>query len=184
MQEGKVRAFGGSNWSFERLQEANAYAAENGLTPFAVSSPNYSLADQVKEPWSECVTISGPKNAEVRAWYQKTQTPLFTWSSLAGGFFSGRITRDNTATFEDYFNKLAVECYASEDNFKRLDRAKELADAKGYTIPQIALAYVMGQPLNIFALVGCNIGAEYKANADALELKLTDQELAYLDLRT
>jgi aryl-alcohol dehydrogenase-like predicted oxidoreductase len=183
MQEGKVRAFGGSNWSFERLQEANAYAAENGLTPFAVSSPNFSLADQVKEPWSECVTISGPKNAEVRAWYQKTQTPLFTWSSLAGGFFSGRITRDNTATFEDYFNKLAVECYASEDNFKRLDHAKELADAKGYTIPQIALAYVMGQPLNIFALVGCNNGAEYKANADALELKLTDQELDYLDLR-
>lgn len=181
--EGKIKAFGGSNWTIDRLKEANAYAAEHGLTPFAVSSPNYTLADQIKEPWADCITISGPKNAANRAWYQEQNMPIFTWSSLAGGFFSGKMTRENKDGFNDYFFKLANEAYGSEENFQRLDRVTELAEQKGLTIPQIALAFLMNQPLNIYALVGCNTGDEYRANVQALELKLTPQELDYLDLR-
>lgn len=182
-KEGKIRAFGGSNWTHQRIAEANAYAEANGLTPFAVSNPNFSLAEQVKEPWANCVTISGPKNEEARAYYQKMNTPLFTWSSLAGGFFSGRITRENKDTFDDYFHKLAVECYATEENFERLDRVKQLGEQKGMTIPQVATAWVMSQPLNIFALVGCQNGEEYAANVQAMGQKLTPQESAWLDLR-
>jgi aryl-alcohol dehydrogenase-like predicted oxidoreductase len=52
------------------------------------------------------------------------------------------------------------------------------------SIPQIATAYVMSYPLNIFALVGCATPDEYKANAAALALKLTPQEVAWLDLRS
>lgn len=180
---GKIRAFGGSNWSHKRIQQANAYAAKYGLTPFAVSSPNFSLADQVREPWGECLTISGPANEEARQWYARSKVALFPWSSLAGGFFSGRIRRDNLDTFKDGLDRLAVDCYAREDNFQRLDRAEELARAKGYTIPQIALAYVMNQPLNIFALVGCRTGEEFRQNAEALKIRLTEREMAYLDLR-
>lgn len=183
LRAGRIRAFGGSNWTHDRIRAANEYAAEHGLTPFAVSSPNFSLAEQVKEPWANCVSISGPQNEAARAYYQQTQLPLFTWSSLAGGFFSGRLTRENLAEFESYLDKLAVECYAYDDNFKRLDRVQELAEQKGKTVPQIALAYVMAQPLNIFALVGCQNGSEFKANVDALDIKLTPAEAAYLDLR-
>lgn len=180
---GRIRAFGGSNWSVDRLTAAHEYAAEHGLEPFAVSSPNFSLAEQVQEPWENCVTISGPKHAADRAWYQHNQMPLFTWSSLAGGFFSGRFRRDNLDSFETYLDKLCVECYCVEDNFRRLDRTQELAAAKGLTIPQIATAYVMSQPMNIFALVGCQSQQEFSANVAAMTLRLTAEEMAWLDLR-
>ncbi|HWQ13076.1 MAG TPA: aldo/keto reductase [Roseiflexaceae bacterium] len=181
---GRIRAFGGSNWTVERIKEANAYAAAHGLTPFVASSPNFSLAEQYREPWEGCISISGPQKAAERAWYQENQMPLFTWSSLAGGFFSGRLRRDNLDTFETYLDKLAVHSYAGEENFRRLDRVQELAEEKGMTIPQIAMAYVMSQPLNIFALVGCQSASEFKANMEAAELQLTPEECAYLDLRS
>jgi aryl-alcohol dehydrogenase-like predicted oxidoreductase len=180
---GRIRAFGGSNWAHTRVQAANAYAQAHGLTPFIASSPNFSLAEQFQEPWEGCITISGPANTEARAWYQAQATPLFTWSSLAGGFFSGRFTRDNLDTFTAYLDKLCVTSYCYEANFQRLERVKQLAAERGMSIPQIALAYVMSQPLNIFALVGCANGAEFQANIAAMNLKLDEDTLAWLDLR-
>ncbi len=109
--------------------------------------------------------------------------PLFTWSSLAGGFFSGRFKRDNLDSFQEYLDKVCIEAYCYEENFKRLDRAAQMAQEKRLSIPQLALAYVMSQPLNIFALVGCANGAEFKANLDASEIRLTPEEMAWLDLR-
>ena len=182
-REGKIGAFGGSNWTTARLEAANAYAVASGQIPFAVSSPNFSLADQKKEPWEGCVTISGPTNDGERAWYAAQKMPLFTWSSMAGGFLSGRITPENQGDFTSYFDKLAVECYAAPDNFERLDRAKTLATAKGLSMPQIALAYVLHYPLDIYALVGSANAEEIAANIGALNTSLTPQELAYLDLR-
>jgi aryl-alcohol dehydrogenase-like predicted oxidoreductase len=182
-KEGKIKAFGGSNWSAARLQEANAYAVKSGQIPFAVSSPNFSLADQVKVPWAGCVTISGPSFEGERKWYAEQNMPLFTWSSMAGGFMSGRITRENTSEYTEGLYKLAVECYASEENFQRLDRAKEIAARRGLSMPQIALAYVMSYPLNIFALVGSASAEEMDANIAAVNTTLTEKEMAYLDLR-
>lgn len=181
---GKIRAFGGSNWSVARIQEANAYAAEHGLEPFVASSPNFSLAVQAKPPWPNCISISGPQGEAERAWYQANQMPLFTWSSLAGGFLSGRFRRDNLATMETALDKLAVETYCFEENFQRLDRVAILAEERGMTIPQIATAYVMSVPLNIFALVGCRTGDEFRDNVAALGVKLTPEEIAWLELRT
>ena len=181
---GRIRAFGGSNWTHQRLQEANAYAQAHGLTPFVASSPNLSLAVQVKPPWTGCVSIGGPPGEAARAWYQRERMPLLAWSSLAGGFFSGRFRRDNLATFADYFDKLCVDSYCVEENFQRLERAEELAQEKGLALPQVAMAYVMSQPLNIFALVGCQSGDEFKANVAACEVTLSPQELAWLELKS
>jgi aryl-alcohol dehydrogenase-like predicted oxidoreductase len=181
---GRIHVFGGSNWTPERIQAANEYAAAHGLVPFAASSPNFSLAEQVREPWPNCISISGPQGEAVRAWYGQNEMPLFTWSSLAGGFFSGRFTRDNLDSFETYLDKLCVESYCYEDNFKRLDRARQLAEEKGLTLPQVALAYVLSQPLNIFALVGCQSGAEFKANMEASQVRLTPAEIEWLELKS
>jgi aryl-alcohol dehydrogenase-like predicted oxidoreductase len=181
---GRIRAFGGSNWSHERVREANAYAASHGLEGFVASSPNFSLAEQAKEPWAGCLTISGAQGEAARQWYAKGKLALFTWSSLAGGFFSGRFRRDNLASFDTYLDKLCVECYCVERNFQRLDRARELAREKDLSVAQVALAYVRNQPLNIFALVGCASGGEFRENIDALDVKLTDAEMAWLDLRS
>ena len=180
---GHIRAFGGSNWTHERIREANEYAAAHGLIPFAASSPNFSLAEQVKEPWADCVTISGPQNAAARDWYARQRIPLFTWSSLAGGFFSGRFERDNLAGFDSYMDKLVVDCYCYPQNFERLDRVRKLATEMNLSIPQVALAYVLNQPSNIFALVGCRTREEFVTNANALDTKLTPRQLAWLDLK-
>lgn len=183
LQAGRIRAFGGSNWSHERLQQANEYAAAKGLTGFAVSSPNFSLAEELQPPWKGCISITGEQGQAARQWYAKAQMPLFTWSSLARGFFTGRYRRDNLESFTSSSDKLNIRCYGSEENFKRLDRVLELAAEKGLSTSQLALAYVMSQPLNIFALVGCEKGQECRENAQALEVKLTDKEIAYLELR-
>lgn len=182
LQAGKIRAFGASNWSVARIRLANEYAAANGLVPFATSSPNFSLAVQHQEPWPGCETISGPQHAADRAWYQVQRTPLITWSSLAGGFFSGRFRRDNLERFDDYFDLVVVKSYCAEDNFRRLERAEQLARERGLTLPQVALAYVLNQPLDIYALVGCASPDEFRANLAADALRLTPEELAWLDL--
>ena len=102
--------------------------------------------------------------------------PLFAWSSLAGGFFSGRFTRENLDAFDAYLDELCVETYCFEDNFARFDRARTLAEDRGLSVPQVALAYVLGQPLDVFALVGCNTGEEFADNARAAEASLTPEE--------
>lgn len=182
VRAGKVRAFGGSNWTHERIEHANDYAESHSLAGFAVSSPNFSLADQLKSPWPGCTTISGPANTAARDWYSHNQLPVFAWSSLAAGFFSGHIARENVGELADPQHKLAAECYASDENFQRLDRAKELAPFKGCTAAQIALAWLMHQPLNLFALVGCRTRDEFKQNVNALDLPLSPQELSHLNL--
>ncbi len=182
---GKIGAFGGSNWTHTRIQEANDYAQANGLTPFAVSSPNFSLAEQVEEPWGDCLSISGPKGEAARRYYAESNVALMPWSSLAGGFFSDRFHRDNVEQMREAggFSELCARCYCYEQNFQRLDRARELGQAKNATVAQIALAFVMNQPMNVFALVSCADRAQFEANAAAPDLKLTPQELAYLDLK-
>jgi aryl-alcohol dehydrogenase-like predicted oxidoreductase len=45
LSAGRIHAFGGSNWKYERIQEANEFAEAHGLVPFSASSPNYGLAE-------------------------------------------------------------------------------------------------------------------------------------------
>ena len=181
---GKIRAFGGSNWTHARLQEANAYAAARGLTPFTASSPNFGLAEQVEDPWGPgCVTLSGPQNEAARAWYLAQRMPVFAYSSLGRGFFSGRITRRNFEALKPTLDGACLRAYCHEVNFRRLDRAEALARQKGVPVPRLALAYALSQPMEVYALVGAASGAEFQENLGALDLALTPQELAWLDLR-
>jgi aryl-alcohol dehydrogenase-like predicted oxidoreductase len=180
-QAGRIRAFGGSNWSPERLAEANAYAAAHGLQPFVLSSPNFSLAVQREAPWPGCVSISGHAGAPARAWYAETGMPLLTWSSLAGGFFSGRFQRENLNSLMQGPDATTARAYGDEANFQRLERAQTLGREKGLSAAQIALAYILNQPVNLFALVGCVTAAEYAENAAALDVTLTPTELAWLE---
>lgn len=178
---GRIHAFGGSNWSHTRIKEANDYAAARGLTPFAVASPHFSLAVQVEEPWENCISLTGEKGAAARRFYADNGMPLLTWSSLAGGFFSGRFRPDNLDTFTEYLDRLCVKSYCYPDNFARLERVKELAEERDATVAQVAMAYVVAQPFNVFPLVGCANAGEYAANAAALDLALTADEVRWLE---
>ena len=182
LDAGRIRAFGGSNWSPERIEEANEYADKHNLVPFTASSPNFSLADQSQAPWEGCLTISGPSRRAERAWYRRQNMPLFTWSSLANGFFSGRISRRNFESIRDDLGEMMLNTYCHEDNFRRLDRVEELASEKGCSVPQLALAWVLHQDLNVFALVGPLTPDECRANAQVFDIELTPEELEWLDL--
>lgn len=184
LRAGRLHAFGTSNWSHQRIEAANAYAHANGLVPYVASSPQFGLADSVAEPWPLCLSISGTVGAEAREWYTQTQMPVLAWSPLASGFFSGRFRRDNLHLFgEREWDEVAVRTYATEPNFQRLDRATSLGVEKGLTAAQIALAYVMNQPMNLFAVVGPHSAEKFKANVEASEIQLTEAEMDWLDLR-
>ena len=182
-RSGKIRAFGGSNWTHERIAEANAYAEAHGLIPFVASSPQFSLVEQIDEPWPGCISIGGPGNAAAQAWYQANQMAVFSWSSLAGGFLSGGFTRDEPGSLPEDAAARARRAYGTDANFERLDRARTLAAERGLTVPQIALAYALSQPLNLFTIVGSESGEEFAANAAAEAVRLSPAELAWLDLR-
>jgi aryl-alcohol dehydrogenase-like predicted oxidoreductase len=147
------------------------------------SSPNFSLGVQQVSPWPDCVSLSGPDHVANRQWYLDNPVSLFTWSSLAGGFFSGRFRRDNLESFSQAYDQLCVRVYCHEENFQRLDRVDELANEKGIDIPQLALAYVLNQPQGIHALVGSRTPDEVAVNIAASEVDLTAKELDWLDLR-
>ena len=182
---GRIHAFGMSNWSHQRIESANAYARANRLQPFVASSPQFSLAESLDEPWPLCISISGSAGVAAREWYARTQMPLLIWSPLASGFFSGRFRRDNLHQFgEREWDEVAVRTYANELNFQRLDRAGILATEKGLSTAQIALAYVMNQSMNIFVVVGSHSAEKFKANIEAGEVQLTAREMDWLDLKT
>ena len=181
--EGKIGAFGGSNWTHERIMQANEYAYKHDLIPFTVSSPNFGLADQVRDPWGGgCVTISGPANKEAREWYRKTDMPVIAYSSLGHGFFSGRLKSSCPDEARKLLSKEAVKGYVCPENFERLRRCEELAEEKNCTVPQIAMAWIYGQKLNTFAVVSSFSAERMKENIQALEIRLTEEELRRLDL--
>ena len=73
--------------------------------------------------------------------------------------------------------------YCYEENFVRLDRCQEIAQEKGCTIPQVAMAYVLDSPLNAFPVIGAANRAEMESSLGALDVKLTPQEVLYLELK-
>ncbi|MBM3458260.1 MAG: aldo/keto reductase [Armatimonadetes bacterium] len=170
---GRIRAFGGSNWSPERLDAANAYAAEHGLEGFTLSSPHLSLAYPREPVWPGCLPARDP---ETLAWYRQRQMPLFAWSSQARGFFSGLYTPDNLE------NETLVRVFYCEENWERLRRAEELGRQKGYSAIQVALAWVLRQPFPVFPLIGPHTVAELESCLAGLELELSAEEHAWLDL--
>jgi aryl-alcohol dehydrogenase-like predicted oxidoreductase len=182
--EGKIRAFGGSNWTHQRIEEANEYAHKNGLFPFTASAPNFGLADQVENPWGELnVGIGGEQQKEARDWYlAHADVGIFAYSSLARGFFSGRI-KPNTSAEEaqTILDRAAFKAYFHPVNLSKLARSEELAAKKGLTVPQIAAAYVISHPLNIFSLQAPRGISEMRQNAAAVDTELTAAELSFLE---
>lgn len=178
-QAGYIGIVGGSNWSAKRIAEANAYAESMHLTPFTFSSPHFSLAEQVEPPWDDCITITGT-HAEERDWYVQQQLPVFCWSSLAGGWFNGRVSRE---TIQDKKNADIARCYNFEANWKRLERATELGKTMGASAAQIALAYALHQPFDTFPLVAAYSPEEFTASAAALDIALSQNDIAWLDLQ-
>jgi aryl-alcohol dehydrogenase-like predicted oxidoreductase len=170
---GRIRAFGGSNWSLDRVRAANGYAKAKGLVGFAAVSNNFSLARMVEPVWGGCIAASDPASRE---WFIQTQTALLPWSSQARGFFLPFATPDYQGDPE------LRRCWSSEDNFRRRERAVELADKRGVEPINIALAYVLHQPFPTFPLIGPRTINETRSSFNALNVALSPDEVKWLNL--
>ncbi len=172
--EGRISVFGGSNWSMERMADANAYAAANGKQGFGVLSNNFSLARMNNPIWPGVMACS---DDDYRTWLEDTGTALFSWSSQARGFFTDRAGPDIKTDHD------LVHAFYSDDNFERRRRAYELAEKKGVHPMTIALAYVLAQKMPTCALVGPRTLSELRTSLAVFTVELTPEEAAWLDLR-
>ncbi|TPW74799.1 aldo/keto reductase [Schumannella soli] len=170
---GRIGAFGGSNWTTVRMDAARAYAEANGRRGFTVLSNHFGLAEALDVPWEGCEHAT---DAASKEWLERTQTPLFPWSSQARGFFA-RADPADTSDAE------LVRCYYSDGNFERLRRARELAARRGVAPTAIALAYVLAQPFPTFPLIGPRTLDETRSSLAALAIELSPAEVGWLDLR-
>lgn len=180
--EGKIKAFGGSNWTHQRIEEANEYAYKHNMIPFTVSSPNFGLAEQIADPWGGgCITISGPSNENAREWYRKNQMPVIAYSSLGRGLFSGRVKGNEPEKAGQIMDPVAMKGYACPANFERLRRCEQLAAEKKCSVAQIAMAWIHKQNINTFAVVSTSKASRMKENIAALHIELSEEEANYLN---
>ena len=184
---GRVRAWGGSNWTLPRIQAANDYAERTGKQGMSAVSNNFSLARMIKPLWPGVQAATDPA---FRAYLAATDIALMPWSSQARGFFTPwaeevmqRTGRENPAItgVQPTMAELA-ETWFSQDNFERRRRAAELAEARGVLLIQVALAYVIHQPFACFPLIGPRQIAETRSSLAALDVALSPAECRWLDL--
>lgn len=183
LANGRVRAFGASNWEYRRLTEANEYAYKHGMKSFAVVSNNISLAAPTAAFYKGLVSTD--KTGE--RWHEETCIPLIPWSSQARGFFTGRYTPqmcDDSASSElDGFTSKMLKVYGTDENFERLSRAKELGEQKGgYTAVEVALAYLLHKPFPLVPVVGPRTREELASCVKGTSLSLTESEIRWLNL--
>ncbi len=185
--EGKIKSFGGSNWEHERIEQANEYAAKYGLKGFQATSPNYSLVRQLGDPWGawggECVAATGDDKKAARDYYAKESMPIFAYSSLGHGMLSGRV---NSASIDEAKKALEYPAqvgYLYEENLERLRRAEILAAKYSIKVPQVALAWLLCRPLNVLPIIGALTPSEVKENVLSFDVKLSDKEQEWLDLK-
>ena len=181
-EEGKIRRFGASNWKWTRIQEANLYAKTHGLEGLSVASPCYSMAVLKKDPWGGSVSIAGSENEAARTYFRENSIPVFAYSSLARGFLSGKYRTDGKKAITDCLWWGTIEEYYSKDNLERLRRGEKTAENKGCLVSQICLAWLLGQELEVFPIVGPTSIKHIAENAAALDVKLTEEEMKYLTM--
>jgi len=155
----------------QRMDEAIAYAGRTGKQKPGALSNNFSLAEMLEPIWAGCVTSSSD---EWKAWLTACQMPNFAWSSQSRGFFTDRAGRDRTD------NEELVRVWYSEKNFRRRDRAVEMAGKLGKSPIHVALAYVLAQPFPSIPLIGPRTLGELEDSLEALDIELSPDDLLWL----
>ena len=175
---GEVAAVGVSNWTMTRVRAAHAYAQQHGKIAWSMVSPHFSLAEWRRPPWPGCVSIAGQAGAEAVEVYRSFDLAVLAWSSLAAGFFSGRLQRGvRVASTAD---KQCSFSYASDANWQRLERASELAVARGTSAAVVALAYVLSVAPHTFAVVASRSAEHLDQLARVADIALTPGEMDWL----
>ena len=176
VRDGRIRSYGASNWGLERIEAANEYAAAHGVPAFVASQPGWALAD--RETDKSSVSPMMYLDETMRQWHLRTRLPVVAYSSQAGGYFG----RENALWAKSGFTGPPPKRkeYDTPSNRRRLSRAITLAEEKGVTANQIALAYLLSQPFVVFPIVGTGRPEHVRESLAAVGIQLTDEECAFL----
>lgn len=143
VKKGKIRYFGASNWTYQRIDEANKYADKTNQSGFIASQPLYNMATRTKVWDSTLVCLEGEEKAK----YDKSHFPVFAFSSQAKGFFE--------KYSQGTLSEKAKERYLNDNTLKTYERIKKFAQESGNTISYTALSMLIKQSnFDVFPIIG------------------------------
>ena len=170
IRAGKVRYIGTSTYSAWQSVEALWASRELGLNRFVSEQPPYSIADRRIE--RELVPMA-----------QTFGYALIPWSPLAGGLLTGKYGRGKTvpdgsryADASPHFSRRMTD--SLYDAIAELER---LTSAKGVSMSQFALAWVLGQPGVTSPIIGPRTMEQLRDNLAAMDVEVTDEDRARVD---
>ncbi|MBB6735022.1 aldo/keto reductase [Cohnella zeiphila] len=174
VREGKIRYFGCSNWSVERIRDAARYAAEHGLQGFAGNQMMWSLASADRSLFQDPSLV--PMDEEMYRYHLESGMAALPYSSQAQGLFAkwerGEYAKDD--------NRISPQ-YRSPENVGRFERCLALASELDVSVNRIVLAYLSSQPFPTVPIAGCRMSAQLRDSLSAAGLRLSKDQLAYLE---
>jgi aryl-alcohol dehydrogenase-like predicted oxidoreductase len=147
VRDGKVRALGASNFPAWLLAWAVALQDREGWSPFVSLQPQYSLVERSIE-------------VELLPFCRAAGIGVIPWGPLGAGFLTGKYSRDTNPPEGSRMAEAGDEIEearhrrAIERNFRVVDEAQAIAEAKGATISQVALAWLLGVEGVVAPIVG------------------------------
>jgi len=160
--QGKIRAIGVSNFNLQQLIEAGRYADIDSL------QPPYSLFWRMVEK-------------ELLPYCRQQGITVLAYSSMAQGLLTGKFGPDHQFVKGDH---RATNRLFQPEHYTRVQSAlsqlKPIAESKGITLGQLALAWVIARP-STAAIAGARNEQQVVQNAAAMQIKLTDDDLGTLD---
>lgn len=170
-EAGRIRHFAASNWAADRVRAANAYAASIGKAGFAASETFWGLA----APDAAVAAQQGYQHY-YEGEYEELHAsglPILAYAAQSGGYFTKRAS--GAAVREDIAAR-----YANPLNDKRFAAAQALAEAKGVSINEVVLAYLLNQPNQTIPIFGGSSPEQVRDSVKAADLVLSAAELATL----
>ena len=165
MHQGKVRYAGCSNISAWRLVESLWAADRNHLARYESLQPHYHLLR--REEFEKDL-------ADVCRTYSLGVMP---YSPLAGGFLTGKYRKDET----DAGSQRNVSKYFTDRGWKMIDCLETIAKARKKSVSQIALGWLLSQPLITCPIIGPRSLEQLEDNLGAAGLRLNLDEMKTLD---
>jgi aryl-alcohol dehydrogenase-like predicted oxidoreductase len=167
---GKVRYVGVSNHSGWHLMKALGIAERRDLPKFVSQQIYYSLQERSAE--YELIPLGIDQGLGT-----------LVWSPLAGGLLSGKYRRGRTppAGSRHLTDWDVPPVYDEPALYDTIDVLVEIADGRGVSAAQVALAWLLTRPTVSAVIVGARTDAQLIDNLKAAELELSDDELTRLD---
>jgi aryl-alcohol dehydrogenase-like predicted oxidoreductase len=168
VRSGKVRYLGASNLAAWQLMKALGISQRDGLARFETIQSYYSIAGRDLE--RELVPLMDSEGVG-----------LLVWSPLAGGFLSGKFSRDQSKpddTRRASFNFPPVD---ETRGYAVLDVLAEVAREHGVSVARVALGWLLHQRVTTSVIIGARNETQLRDNLAAGEVKLSPAQLERLD---